>query len=243
MEDLEKYTFPNPDWFDYSPITEICEKYPDKAVVIGHPGPFQMATNLLSMDQLFILMIDEPEIAQAIFKGMNEFEMEYYRRAFEAGNGKVDVLRPHDDYGTQISLLFSVDMWKEYFEENTRKLVELTHSYNAFYQQHSCGAVAPIIPELIKCKVDALEPIQKVANLEPETLVKLYKGQIAFHGGIDTQNILPYGTVEDVKVETRKFIELLGEDSGYILMASQGFEGDVPLENIEALYSVSREVK
>ena len=85
--------------------------------------------------------------------------MEYYKRCFEAAKGKIDILRPHDDYGTQISLLFSIDMWKEFFEENTRKLVNLAHSYGAFYQQHSCGAIGPLIPYLIDCGVDALEPI------------------------------------------------------------------------------------
>ena len=37
-----------------------------------------------------------------------------------------------------------------------------------------------------------------------------------------------------------RFMDLLGKDGGYILMASQGFEGDVPIENIEAVYSVDR---
>lgn len=173
---------------------------------------------------------------------ISNFELEYYKRIFEAGKGKIDVLRTHDDYGTQISLLFSMDMWREFYQENTKKLVELAHQYGAFFQQHSCGAVGPIIPELIACGVDALEPIQKVAGLEVETLAELYGEKIAFHGGIDTQQILPYGTVEEVKAETEKFIQTLGKGSGYILMASQGFEGDVPIENIEAVYSVSREV-
>ena len=153
--------------------------------------------------------------------------MEYYKRCFEAAKGKIDILRPHDDYGTQISLLFSIDMWKEFFEENTRKLVNLAHSYGAFYQQHSCGAIGPLIPYLIDCGVDALEPIQKVKGFEVEYLAKEYGGKIVFHGGIDTQRLLPFGKPEEVKEETKKFISLLGKD-GYILMASQAFEGDVP---------------
>lgn len=240
VEDVEQATFPDPDWFDYTPIAEACEKYADKAIIIGHPGPFQMVTFLIEMDRFFMLMIDEPEAAQRILDRMVEFELEYYRRCFEAGKGKVDILRPHDDYGTQISMLFSVDMWKEFFKENTKKLVDLAHNYGAFYQQHSCGAVGPIIPELIECGVDALEPLQKVVTLEPEMLAEKYEGKITFHGGIDTQGILPYGTVEDVQREVRKYMDILGKNGGYILMASQAFEGDVPIENIEAVYRVKR---
>ncbi len=188
----------------------------------------------------FMLMIDEPEAAQRILDRMVEFELEYYKRCFEAGKGKVDILRPHDDYGTQISMLFSVDMWREFFKENTKKLVDLAHQYGAFYQQHSCGAVGPIIPDLIECGVDALEPLQKVVTLEPEVLAEQFEGKITFHGGIDTQGILPYGTADEVRAEVKKYMEILGKNGGYILMASQAFEGDVPIENIEAVYSVER---
>lgn len=242
IEEVNAYQFPNPDWFDYSTIKEQCDKYPDKAIIVGHEGPFQIVTFLIEMDRFFMLMVDAPEVAQAILNKMNEFEMAFYERIFKAGGGKVDILRPHDDYGTQISLLFSVDMWREFFMENTKKLVNLAHSYGVFYQQHSCGAVLPIIPELIACGVDVLEPLQKVEGLDPENLSKSFGGKIAFHGGIDTQGILPNGTAEEVKIETEKYIRFLNNDGvgGYILMASQCFEGDVPLENIEAVYSVKR---
>ncbi len=240
LEDLDKYNYPDPDWFDYSAITETCEKFPDKAIIIGHPGPFQMVTNLMSMDKFFILMLDEPEVAKAILDRMVDFEMEYYRRCFEAGKGKIDILRTCDDYGTQISMLFSLDMWKDFFKENTKRLVNLTHEYDAFFMQHSCGAIAPIIPELIDCKVDILDPIQKVSGLEIDTINKLYKGQIVFHGGVDTQWLLPSGTPEEVKKETQYIIDTLGADGGYMLMASQAFEIDVPIENIEAVYSAKR---
>ncbi|MDD6032337.1 MAG: uroporphyrinogen decarboxylase family protein [Oscillospiraceae bacterium] len=242
VEDANRCTFPDPDWFDYSAITETCEKYPDKAIIIGHEGPFQFITFLMEMDRFFMLMVDEPEAAQRLLDRMVEFELEYYRRCFEAGKGKVDVLRPHDDYGTQISLLFSTDMWRQFFKENTRKLVELAHQYGAFYQQHSCGAIAPLIPELITCGVDALEPLQKVPGLYPEELAEKFGGQITFHGGIDTQGLLPNGTPEQVREETEKYIRLLGK-KGYILMASQGFEGDVPTANIEAIYAADRTIR
>lgn len=110
----------------------------------------------------------------------------------------------------------------------------------AYFQQHSCGAVEPVIPLLIECGVDALEPVQKVAGLEPEHLAEVYGDHMTFHGGIDTQGLLPHGTPEQVQAETRHFMTTLGQNGGYILMASQGFEGDVPIENIEVIYSVDR---
>lgn len=240
VEQLEKYNWPSPDWFDYESVKYQCDKHKDKAIITGHEGPFQIATFLRSMENLFADMACEPEFAHKIYDKMVEFELEYYERLLIAADGQIDIIRPHDDYGTQISLLFSIDMWRDYFKENTKKLVNLCHKYGAFYQQHSCGAVRGIIPELIDCGVDVLEPLQKVNGLEPEGLKKDFGDKIAFHGGIDTQSVLPFGTVDDVKKETRRYIDTLGTNGGYILMASQSFEGDVPLENIEAVYTVPR---
>lgn len=238
VEQLENYRWPSPDWFDYESIKYQCDKYKNKAIIMGHEGPFQIATFLRSMDKLFIDMAVEPEFAHKIYDKMVEFELEFYERIFIAADGQIDILRPHDDYGTQISLLFSMDMWRDYFKENTKKLTALTHKYGAFYQQHSCGAIRPVIPELIDCGVDIIEPIQKVKGLEPEELKRDFGKKITFHGGIDTQGVLPFGKPEDVIKETKHFIDTLNIDGGYILMASQSFEGDVPLENIEAMYSL-----
>ena len=44
---------------------------------------------------------------------------------------------------------YLLEMWRQFFRENTKKLVDLAHKYGAFYQQHSCGAIRPLIPELI----------------------------------------------------------------------------------------------
>lgn len=240
LEDLDRYRFPDPDWFDYESIKKECEAHRDKAIIVGHEGPFQFATFLMPMEEMFVLMMEEPDLIKEFLNRMVSFELEYYDRLFKAADGQIDILRPHDDYGTQISLLFSVDTWKEFFKENTKKLVDLAHKHGAFYQQHSCGCVEPLIPHFIDCGVDVLEPLQKVSGLEPENLRRKYGGKIAFHGGIDTQDLLPHGTPEQVKSEVKRYIEQLNQDGGYILMASQGFEGDVPIENIEAIYSAER---
>lgn len=189
-----------------------------------------------------MLMMDAPEVAQRILDRINQFELEYYERAFEACKGGIDILRTHDDYGTQISLLFGKETWRRFFRKNTESLTALSHRYGAFFQQHSCGAVEPLIEEFIAAGVDALEPLQKVNGLEPENLQAKYGGRITFHGGVDTQDLLPHGTPEQVEKEARRYMEILGSPSGYILMSSQSFETDVPTANIEAVYRADRRV-
>lgn len=84
VEEVNAVPFPDPDWFDYSEITRQCRKYPDKAIITGHEGPFQIVTFLIPMDEFFMLMIDSPEVAKRILERILEFELEYYRRILEA---------------------------------------------------------------------------------------------------------------------------------------------------------------
>jgi uroporphyrinogen decarboxylase len=88
--------------------------------------------------------------------------------------------------------------------------------------------------------VDILEPLQKVAGMEIEGLKKDFGDKLCFHGGIDTQFVLPHYTPKQVEEETKRYIDILGKNGGYILMASQVFESDVPIENIDAIYKTNR---
>jgi len=59
---------------------------------------------------------------------------------------------------------------------------------------------------------------------------------ICFHGGVDTQHVLPFGSTDDVRAEVRGLVEATRETGGYILCGSQQFIEDIPLENILAMY-------
>ncbi len=238
IEDILSFDWITPKDFDYESIKRQCEANQGRAIQFGHEGPFQNSTYMMQMDVLFEKMIVEPDVAKALFDRFLQFELEHYERIFMACDGQADILRPHDDYGTQISLLFSKDMFREFFAENTKKLTALAHKYGAFYQQHSCGAVHDFIPLFIECGVDILEPLQKVQGLEPERLAQEFGGKIAFHGGVDTQGVLPFGTPDEVRQSAKHLVNTLGTNGGYILMASQSIESDVPLANIDALFDI-----
>lgn len=238
---LDKYTFPNADDFDYSVVSTFTQDHPDKAICFGHAGAYQMAaTNLRNTELLLMDMALNPDGCHRLFDGMNNFLLKHYEKALEAGKGKVDILRIHDDYGTQISMLFSIDMWKDYFMDNLKKFADLAHKYDAMLMQHSCGAIEPLLPYFIECGVDILDPIQKVQGLEPKNIKDKYGKDITFHGGIDTQNLLPKGTTDEVQKECEDYIDILYKDGGYIFTSSQHLQGDVPVKNIIAMYETAK---
>jgi len=74
-----------------------------------------------------------------------------------------------------------------------------------------------------------LNPVRRRLRDDPAGLKKRYRGRMAFWGGTDSQNIVPRGSVADVKRMVEKLIEDLGEGGGYIFSNCHNIQPDVPL--------------
>ena len=103
--------------------------------------------------------------------------------------------------------------------------------------QHSCGSVCDIIPWLIEDGVDILNPIQmRAEGMDLPSLARQFGGTITFHGGVDTQHTLPFGTPDDVREQVRSYRALTRDTGGYLLCSSQDLIEDISDENILAMY-------
>jgi len=73
--------------------------------------------------------------------------------------------------------------------------------------------------------------------MELTALKRDFGGRICFHGGVENQKVLPFGTPEEVRAEVRHCIEALASDrTGYILAPCHNLQSITPLENIVAMY-------
>jgi uroporphyrinogen decarboxylase len=71
--------------------------------------------------------------------------------------------------------------------------------------------------------------------LSPAQLKRHFGRHIAFFGGVSTQR-LPFASPNDVRAETLRCIELLGEGGGYICGPDHHIKPDVPPANTLALF-------
>jgi uroporphyrinogen decarboxylase len=65
--------------------------------------------------------------------------------------------------------------------------------------------------------------------------------RLCFHGGVDVQSTLPFGTVETVRARSRELIEVLGRGGGYIFGPAHAIQEDTPAENAVAMFDVATE--
>lgn len=157
----------------------------------------------------------------------------------EAGAENIDVIFFGEDLGTQGGCMFDPDaiygrLIKPRHERIIQTLKSLTGGKSLF---HCCGSAYQFIDHLIDIGVDALNPVQVTArNMEPERLKREFGGRMAFWGGINSQDILPYQSADAVKLEAQRCIDIFGKQGGYVLAAVHNIQFEVPPENILAMF-------
>ncbi|RRJ95668.1 hypothetical protein Ga0100231_016660 [Opitutaceae bacterium TAV4] len=242
MADNDSFTFPKLEWFDFSAMSARLDAFKGRAIMASGASVFQHPTFLRGLDNYLCDLYDAPEIVEHISKRFTDFYLAYFDRMLTACEGKIDILRCADDFGTQQSLLINRDLLRRYFYPSLKKLIDLAHSHGAKFMFHSCGSIRPLIPDLIELGVDILDPLQPKANdMEIASLKAEFGGRICLHGSICTQETLPNGSAEDVRREVRSRLELFRGQSGFILAPSHIVQPDVPLENLLAMYDTARE--
>jgi uroporphyrinogen decarboxylase len=248
IEEIETFDkWPCAEDFDYSGLREECEKRKDYCLILGGmPGcatVFIQCWYLRGLDQILMDLILSPRLAHSIIEKITEFQVEYHRRVLDEIGDLVDILMLADDYGTQSSLMMSLSHFREFFKQPTLRLIELGKKYNLKTLLHCDGNIRELIPELINMGIDILNPIQNVGpGMDPRELKREFGQDICFHGGIDTQQVLPFFSPEEIVREVREKIETLGKGGGFILSPTHMIQLDVPLENVLQIYQVPRKV-
>jgi uroporphyrinogen decarboxylase len=211
------------------------------AIIAEHPvlGVFEIGCWLFGFDDYLYRLAAEPELVHAFSRRILAYQKEVIDVYYGALGRYIDCTTSGDDFGMQTGTFMSPAMFRELIAPYLSERIAHTRRYTgAFYQHHSCGAVHSLIPLLIDCGVDILNPIQPGAfMMEPERLKGDYGDRIAFWGGVDTQELLPRGRVEEVRAEVARILSVMEGRGGYILSPAHCIQQDVPAENIAAIYA------
>lgn len=248
LQDILDYPWPDP--FDPGRVNGLRERIlrvhseTDKAIVMKFSNSiWEMSWWLRGLQQWMIDLTENPIIVDAILERVTQIAISLSRVGIEAVGDLVDILRlSGEDLGTQLNPMISPRMYQQivrpYFARfwSTAKNELLKKNPAGKTMLHSCGSVRAFIPDWIDLGLDILDPIQpRARGMEPDGLKRDFGSQLAFHGGIDIQQTLPFGTRLEVMQEVRRYIQALAPGGGYIVAPAHNVQGDVPPENLVAL--------
>ena len=234
------YTWPNPDWWDFSVVKQQVfgkEAYPISG---GGSEPFLTYKDLRGQEQAFLDLVINPEIVHHVLGKLYDLAYEQTRRLFEEIPGQVAMTSVSEDMGSQTSLMYSPAQIQEFFFPHFKRMIDLAHQAGAQVLHHSDGAVRPIIPRMVELGIDILDPVQwRCQGMEREALKRDFGSRLVFHGAMDNQYTLAFGSVGEVQQEVRDNIRILGAGGGLILGPCHNVQAVSPPENVVALYDTA----
>ncbi|HJL53242.1 MAG TPA: uroporphyrinogen decarboxylase family protein, partial [Arenicellales bacterium] len=147
------------------------------------------------------------------------------------------------DVGTQNNIMISKEHFDTFIRPYESMIFDAIRDGGAKVALHSCGSVFEIVPQIIDCGVDILNPIQTSASgMDTRKLKQEFGRDLCFWGGIDVQQVLRSGTVDEVRQETRRVIEDLSPGGGYLFAPSHDIQTGTPLDNVMAMFETAREI-
>ncbi|MCC5839684.1 MAG: hypothetical protein JJT96_06120 [Opitutales bacterium] len=248
MEDpaeLDAYPhWPDPDRFDYAGAKELAlaARRHGFATIGPWISHLEVYCQMRGLENALMDVAAEPDFLDAAVARIDRIQTAMLDRMMDELGDLLDIVFISDDLGTQESLLISVDAWKRHFECLLRRWCERIHARGKKVLFHTDGAARPFIPHLLDAGVDILNPIQhRCPTMDRAALKRDFGDRCIFHGGVENQEVLPFGTVEDVRRETRACLKTLGADGqGYILSSCHNIQAGTPVENVLAMIETAR---
>ncbi|MBN2710883.1 MAG: uroporphyrinogen-III decarboxylase-like protein [Planctomycetes bacterium] len=235
---LSGYSFPDPtaDLF-FGNMQEKIDAQPDLFRVFGIGfSLYERAWTLRGMENLIMDFLEEPEFVHELLGAIADYDIAQVEKALTYD---IDAIYFGDDWGQQHGLIMGPGLWHEFIYPQLKRMYGVVRDAGKMVMIHSCGDVDELFDDLVGIGLNCFNPFQPEV-MDVRSLMKQYKGKLAFHGGLSTQRTLPYGTPDDVRHETRELLEF-GRDGGYIFAPAHAVEGDVPLENMLAFIETMHE--
>jgi uroporphyrinogen decarboxylase len=248
IDDLDDYPWPDP--YDPARVEGLgnylryVRENTQFAILAKFGGAmFETAWYLRGMERFFMDLVENPEFVKKLFDKIFYIQRGLHEVGIKAAGEYVDILRlSGEDLGTQDSQLISLPTFRRtvrpYLQDlwGFAKQNLLKKNPKGKIMLHSCGSIRPFIPDWIDMGLDMLDPIQpKAKGMEPLGLKRDFGDKLSFHGGIDAQYYMPFGTVEEMRQHTREYVEALGPGGGYIVAPVHNVQGDVPPQNLVAM--------
>ncbi len=236
-----------PDWADpdatRAAIEEVHQR--DLAVLTNFVFIPMMSTwGALGMERSLVEMVLQPDLYCRIMDAAIDNLLDPAESFYAAvGDLSECIYGIADDVATHTGMLMSPEDYRRYVKPRHARVIEFHKARTkSKFMLHCCGAMKPILPDLIEIGVDVLNPTQTSATgMDPFELKREFGNDITFWGGIDVIELLPFGAPEDVEHEVKRHIDALAPGGGYIFSPSHMIQRFTPAENVLTMYQTALE--
>lgn len=238
IAEVDRFLWPETRHLDFSQALAAVDRAErdGTGILSGMWSPFfHIAADFFGMDNYFIKMYTNPEIVDAVTERIVQFYLDANELWLDLVADRIDAIFFGNDFGSQLDLLISPALFERFVMPYFVRFTEQAKQHGLRVVLHSCGAIDRAIPYLIDAGVDALHPIQALAkDMDAISLARKYQGKITFIGGVDTQQLLPFGTPQEVRDEVHRLRDIFGPN--YIVSPShEALLPNVSPENLAAM--------
>ena len=233
-DNLDEYSWPDPtDEKRFIPLQENIKAKPDKFQVMAVDfALYERAWCLRGMEHLLMDFVENREFVGSLMDHILRFNLKLMATAFEK-YPKIDAVYFGDDFGSQTGLIMGAKIWREMIKPRLARQYGFARSAGKKVFIHSCGKVQELFDDFIEIGVECFNPFQPEV-MDVHHLLDEYHGRLAFHGGVSTQRLLPYGEVKEVEAEVDSLLAR-GRRGGYIIAPAHATPADAKVENICAM--------
>jgi uroporphyrinogen decarboxylase len=241
--DIDAFPWPGAEEWDTSGLRAECESWTGYPIVGASYEPFYLYSRLRGMDLALQDLAVNPELVDAAMERIFDIHAGIVRNTMAAAGDLIDFIYVAEDLGTQRSLLMSPQTFRRSIKPWLARMIELAHSLGARAFHHDDGAIRPLLPDLIEIGIDLLNPIQwRCRGMEREALAADFGPQLVFHGGVDNQHTMPFGTPADVREQVYENIRIFGgKCRGYVVSPCHNLQINTPTANVVAMYEAVRD--
>ena len=249
LEDVQGYAWPDPvDPHRFQGLRERAKAVHDrgKVVILGglSAGVSEMHSWLRGFVPYYMDFHLNPGLAEYLMDMVVELKMAYWERILAVAGEYVDVVMEADDMAGQDRLLISPDTYRRYIKPRHAKLfafIKKQAPVKIFF--HSCGAIRPLVGDLIEAGIDILNPVQKsAAGMDLVELKREFGQDLVFWGGgVDTQRVFGTGTPQQVRDDVKRSIDALALGGGFVFGTVHNTQANVPAENFMAMWETIQE--
>ena len=197
------------------------------------------------ISEWYMSLLTRRDYIHAVFARQCEIALANLARFHAVVGDRVDVLYVCGaDFGTQISQFCSVETFDELFLPYYRQLNAWIHRHTTWKTfKHSCGAIFPLLPSLVKSGFDIINPVQcSATGMDPQRLKDTFGRDLVFWGGgVDTQRTLPFGTPAEVRAEVLERCRVFAPGGGFVFNTIHNTQAGTPVANFLAMIDAVRE--